>query len=93
MKPAKSGWLVSATLRKSQLALERSGPGAGMQMIQAQSVVIAENFMDAILTFLSNVGKENLVMSISAQNLPVVEAEKSKEATGEPDPASREVAI
>jgi hypothetical protein len=84
MKPAKSGWIVSATLRKSALALERSGPGAGIQMIQAQNVVIADNFLDAIMTFLSTVGKEHFVVSLSVQNLPVVEAEYKKDKEDEP---------
>lgn len=91
MKPAKMGWIVSATLRKSQLALERSGPGAGIQTIQAQQVVVAENFLDAIMTFLSSVGKENFVVAISLSNMPVVEA--GKEGPGEPDPASGAVTL
>lgn len=82
MKTVKSGWIVSATLRKSQLALERSGPGAGIQMVQAHNVVIADNFLDAIMTFLSTVGKEHSVVSLSIQNSPVVEAEPRE---GDPD--------
>jgi hypothetical protein len=78
MKQAKTGWIVSATLRKSPLALERSGPGAGQQMVQAQNVIIAGNFMEAIIEFMKSISKDMAVMAISLNQIPVVEAEDDK---------------